>query len=468
MPTQQEYNVSKYDRKLHAKINLLNFKYQVVAELSGVVVGEPSYSIDANSDIRRTCSLSIYPSDTSFDISEGNKIWIDKYIQIYIGIEDIHTNEIVYTNIGIYIIDNPTRVYNATDNTITIKGQDLMAKMTGLRNGNLIGVDYVIKAGTNVRTAIISTIELAGFTKYVVDECPYDVPNEIRIGVGGTIYQILTELKNIYPSYQMYFDVDGVFHYNRIPTGDNEQIMVDDDLFKKLLIGYNVDTDFQSVKNVIEVYGKTHDIKHYGGTATLTQGNIYNVTISSITDLYDNLKIGFVTPNTEDHEGTIKLKINNLLELDIKNNDGSYPTLKKDTYYVVKYQENDNYFLFMGNITPYGYAEDNNPNSPFYINGTSGIIRIVLQGGEYDNIFMDSLAQERAKYELYLRCRLQDTVTLTCIPIYWLDVNNIIEITLPNKQGTETTEKYIVKNISTSLGSSSTQSIKAMKYYPTI
>ena len=84
------------------------------------------------------------------------------------------------------------------------------------------------------------------------------------------------------------------------------------------------------------------------------------------------------------------------------------------------------------------------------------MIRIVLQGGEDGGVFM------------YLRCRLQDTVTLTCIPIYWLDVNNIIEITLPNKQGTETTEKYIVKNISTSLGSSSTQSIKAMKYYPTI
>ena len=50
----------------------------------------------------------------------------------------------------------------------------------------------------------------------------------------------------------MYFDVDGVFHYDKIPSGYNEQVIIDDDLWKYVLIDYNIDTPFDGVKNVIE------------------------------------------------------------------------------------------------------------------------------------------------------------------------------------------------------------------------
>ena len=128
--------------------------------------------------------------------------------------------------------------------------------------------------------------------------------------------------------------------------------------------------------------------------------------------------------------------------------------------------ENESYYLFMGEVTPYAISKDLNTNSPFYVNGTYGEVRIVLSGGDYDNIYMSSLAQERADYELYLRCKIQDSVTLTCVPIYWLDVNWVIEITLPNKQGNETTEQYLIKSINTTLDINGTQTISLMKYYP--
>ena len=90
----------------------------------------------------------------------------------------------------------------------------------------------------------------------------------------------------------------------------------------------------------------------------------------------------------------------------------------------------------------------------------------MLSGGDYDNIYTSELAQERADWELYTRCKIQDSVTLTCVPIYWLDVNWLVEITLPNKQGTEVTEQYLIKSINTTLDISGTQSITMMKYYP--
>lgn len=471
MITQEEYNVTKQNsRILYAKINLLNFNFQIVDELSGVILPSSTYTIESTSDIRRTCNISLVPTDSSFDISYGSKIWIDKYVQIYVGIKDNNTNDIVYTKLGTYIINNPSQVYSADNNTITIKGLDLMAKMTGLRNGNLEGLSVNIPQNSNVRTSIISTLALAGFTNYIVEECPYSVPNDINIDVGGTVYDILKKLVEIDSSYEMYFDVDGIFHYDLIPNGYNEQVMVDDDIWNNTLIEYSIDHDFENVKNVIEIYGKTWDITNYGDATIYSQtsSDIYcSLTISTLSTLYDNAIIGFTTPSTQ-MNGNIYFYINSTdysTSYQLKNEDGSTPTLSTNTYYVMKYIQDGGYLLFMSELTPYAIAKDNNINSPFYVNGTSGEIRIVLNGGDYDNIYMSSLAQERANYELYLRCRIQDSLSMTCLPIYWLDVNWVIDITLPNKQGNENVERYITKSINTTLSTDGTQSISLMKYY---
>jgi hypothetical protein len=129
-------------------------------------------------------------------------------------------------------------------------------------------------------------------------------------------------------------------------------------------------------------------------------------------------------------------------------------------------KESERYFLFNGEVTPYGVAYDDNPESPFYYQGNLGIIRIVLTGDEYDNISSSDLALQRAKYELYKRCKLQDSISINVLPIYWLDVNWIVSITLPNKNGETETRLYMTQSISTTLGVGGTQSITLARYYP--
>ena len=467
-PTQLEYNTTKAnDRPIRVKFNLLNYKLQIVDSLNGVVVGTPTFSNNAQSDIRRTCSISLIPTDSSFDIQNGNKIWLDKFIQVYIGIEDIISGVTEYTNMGVYMINNPTRVYSGMNNTMTIEGLDLMAKLTGLRNGNLEGMTYTIPQGSNVRTSIINTLTLAGFTNYVVEECTITVPNDIKIAVGGNVYQILKALRDLLPDqYQMYFDVNGVFHYETLPTGANEQVMIDDDIFtgdRGVLEGYTINTDFENIKNEITVIGKTHDISNFG-TATVT-GSTYTLSIASITSLTNNKKIGFVVPN---NVANPYISLNSFGSKALKYEDGTFAVLdsaETTKYYVAKYQKTGDYWLFMGEVTPKATVQELNPSSPFYINGTIGVVREVLSGGEYDNIYTSKLALARAKWELYNSCRIQDNVTLTCAPIYWADVNWVIEITLPNKQGIEETNKYIIKQINTTLGNEGRQTITAMRYY---
>ena len=407
---QQEYRVAKQNgRIIHVKINILNYDFQVVDEISGVVLEGSTYTIDATSDIRRTCSISLIPKDKSFNVEYGAKIWLDKYVQVFIGIEDVqNNNEIVYSNLGLYLINNPDQAYDATNNTITINGIDLMAKMTGLRNGYLEGITYQVEEGMGIKQVMTALVNgECGFTRYSIDQPSPTIltPYELSFGLGSTAYNILTQLRDINANYQTYFDQDGIFWFNKIPDGSNEQVMVDDDIWKKVLISYKKSYDFENVKNYIEVFGKTQDDGH----------------------------------------------------------------------------------------TPYGIAYDNNPDSPFYVGEINPItgkykdeIRIVLSGGDYDNIYpledypedtdpnfdeklaqFNSLAQQRANYELYTRCRLQDQLELTCVPVYWLDVNWLTEITLPNKQTQiEEKEYYIIKKISTTLGVSGTQNITLMKYYP--
>ena len=460
--TQEEYNVSlQPTRVLHTKIIVKNYDFSDFGNLEGVVVGFPSFTIDSESNIRRTCSISLVPTSQTFEIKSGSAIWLDKYIQVYVGIEDIVTKEPIYTNMGIYLIDNPERVYSATDNTLSFKLVDLMSKLTGMRNGYLEGMSYIIPAGSNVRNAMIATLEEFGFDKDKcdIDECPYEVPQDINISSGGTAYDILSQLLNIADNYEMYFDVDGVFHYHKIPMkAEDGKIVAYHNFWNNVLIDYNVSTDFESVKNVVEVYGQTHTIANYSDATIVDNGRAFGLIMEQIKSYTDGLLVGFTTPNDTKLNTLYGLVINQLGSRPIVDDKGNFPTYQPNTYYVCKYVANGDYFRFLGHITPYAIAQENNVASPFYVGGSIGKIRIVLQGDNYDNLYTDLQCQDCAEYELYKRCLIQNSITITCVPIYWLDVNDLIEVTLPNKYGQDETMICLVKSINTS----DTQTISLM------
>ena len=558
--TEEQYSIVKQPyRDLYCKVNLLNYQFQIVDEISGVVIND-SWTISANSDIRRTGTLVITPDDAeAYKIKAGSKIFLDKYVQVYIGIKDNTTDEIIYNNMGIYLINNPTHTFSSTDNQISLQLVDLMAKLTGLRNGYLAGYEYQLKEGQSVKDIIVATIAEAGFYNYniEIDEDDYQtIQFDMSIDATGTLYDILTTInKNQYINYQMYFDVNGVFHFNKIPTTSHDTILVDDDIWKYAYISHEVQTDYENLKNDIIVLGKTHTATQYSSDCVLnTQTKTFNMTCAGVKRENNHIKLAFTTAPDMAHTimGTkYYLNLNNYGAYPLRTSLGSIGfTLNPDTYYVVKLQnfprydafltgaqntttytvkskieniENDSdivgcyisktakslqeaitegititsydsenltlttsatlnsqqainqkifyiystdtsntFWQFMGEFQPRAEIKETNPESPFYVDGSVGDIRIVLSGGDYDNIPTSELALERAKWELYTRCRLLDSLQLTCIPIYWLDVNSLISITLP----TETEPKlFIVKEISISGGVTGVQTIQLMSFY---
>ena len=375
------------------------------------------------------------------------------------------TGEIEYTNCGVYIIDAPSYNYDAATNTLSLSLLDLMAKLTGLRNGYLPGVPVILKAGENIREAIIDTLALGGFTKYVVEEAPSPgtIPNDLEFGQGATVYELLAGLRDIYPNYEMYFDVDNVFYYKPIPTGKDDPVYIDDTLWKEIVTSEAIDVDFQNVKNVIEVYGRTHDPAHFS-TETIVSNNTISLTIADVEEYTEDMIYGFTLTDNPGYTGA-SLKINSLTSYPIRLSDGTtaaeIAAEEGEVYFCVQFK--GTYWNWLGHLQSYGYAEDDNPDSPFYINSTVGEIRLPLFGGEYENIFSDDLAQQRADYELWLHTNMNNTVQLQCVPVPWMDVNMKISYT---PQRDSTPSEYIIKSVNFGLAPSDNMSINMIKFYP--
>ena len=465
--TQQQIQLLKQPIiQRYVKLYLLNFELQRVNEISGNLIS-CNVSGDGNSDLRHNCNVSLVVTDSSFDIQAGGQIWLDKFIQPQIGTVDIYTQEIVWENQGVFLINSPSWDYDATTNTLSFEGLDLVSKLTGLRNGELEGLPTTIAQGENVREAIIATLALAGFTRYVVSECInadgsiQEVPYDLTVKQGSTVWDLLKLLRDILPQYQMYFDKEGVFHYDLIPSGQNMPSTFDDDLLKNILVKEKINTDFENVKNYIEVYGKTHSVNFFSSTTSASGGN-FSLTISSLASIEEYVMIGWVTSSAIDNIN-ITLNVNNTGAKNLVDYNGNnIKSLDSDTYYVAQYQD-DGTWLFLGHLQPQAIFADTNPESPFYINGTTGIIRHVCTGGDYDNIQSDYLALQRAKLEIYWRCRLNDNITLNTIPIPWIDVNILFTHAIKNSSNNE---QWIIDKYNVDYSETGEMTITAHKYYP--
>ena len=266
--TQAQYDTAKQThRKVYVHINLLHFKKQIIESIEGRVVSGTLTS-DANSNMRNTCDIQMVVTDSSFNVESGGKVWIDRFIQVYVGVENAFTGEIIWTNKGLYLLNQPTYGYDAVSKMLSFQGVDLMALMTDMRSGMLTEA-YVIPTGTNVRQVITTIVTMNGFNEYVIEECRNSdgsiqpVPYDMEFDVGATWWDVLETLQSILPNYQMYFDVDGVFHYEPTPYKGNEPVRMNDDIWKENVISESVSYDFESVKNSVKVLGRTHSVNYY-------------------------------------------------------------------------------------------------------------------------------------------------------------------------------------------------------------
>lgn len=373
-------------QEIYLYIEILNKEMKILDEIQGVAI-EANFSIDANSEIRRTCDFSIYVLNSTLQLTENSKIWIDKMFRVYLGYKHIRSEEIVKYKMGIYLPNTYSYTYSYEDHTLSLSGVDLMARFLPSHGGVLPDMSVVVKAGENIRDVMVRTVkDLGHIDKYVIGDIgaeieptedtpdPRLLPYDIELGVGTSIYDLLVELKDVWVGWEIFFDEDGVFICQLIPNGTDDPILFGDEVWEKLIISdSNDNVSVENIKNHIVVYGETKD------------------------------------------DGT-----------QIK-----------------------------------GEAKDENPESPFAISKIGDWVD-VKSDAEYEKIFSNDYARQRAEYELYLATRLNDTVSLECVTIPWLEVNTKISYT---PYGKDKAQEYLIKSISLE-AASGTSSIELMRFYP--
>lgn len=370
--SQDQYSVLFQNaREVYIRIHLLNSNNKKVDSIEGVTTGG-NISLDGTSSVRRTCNVSLIIKDTTFLIGNDRKIWLDKRVWIEIGLKDLFQDKIIWFDMGKYIINQPSVSYNSTENTLSFSGIDLMCLFNGSRNGTLVN-KIIIDENTPIHEAIKMTVKTLGkYPNVLIESSDRVIPYKIEKQAGDSVDSLIQEIAQLYMDMEYFIDLNGNFVFQRIRNKENDVIKFDfTQMPQDLVLGYNVNYDFENVKNSILTMGKLLD---------------------------DGIQIMYTSQNT-------------------------------------------------------------NPNSPFNINSSIGLI----QGSFIDEkIFTIEQAKARSDYELFKNSNLKETVNISTVPIYNIGMNELAYI---NKPELELEGKFLVIGANIPLNIDGDMSIELIKQY---
>jgi hypothetical protein len=304
---------------------------------------------------------------------------------------------------------------------------------------------------------------------------------------NANVYTIIKDIVTLYPGTQCYFDVDATFMINPIPTRNNEINVLNDDILQPILINEQLTTSLSNVYNHIKIYGKINEPDYFTKTVTMSE-NVYNAnivitkldedtneTVEVEYDEYDNFDI-FALRIPQTNVKNQRISINELESKLIVHSDGSTLQagyLEPDGDYLFRYRDESDDMLFLSqyNVVGEAYLTNNISDSNEYavVDETSdfsiekiGTRLKIISGGNVDLLYTNTLANMRARYELYNYTNRQDSLSISTIFIPWLDVNMKVEFT---SNITKQKAEYIITNISCDY-STGQMNINLSRWYP--
>ena len=474
------------------RLDILDSNFRKLDSIEGNLISD-NISISSDSNIRRTYNCELLVTNNKFLIGKNNYIWFTRFVRPYVGVKSQRTQVINWYCLGTFLFTDENYNFNATTKQLSITCVDMMALLDDTRKGQLDQYNRKLERGSDARNIIISLLNEIGISKYYIEfnknnqvVSTFEIPYDKTFPTGTTAYEIIKELVDLYAGTQMYFDIDGMFCIKRIPTKENETIVLDDSILEKILIDEQTSTSFTSIYNHIIIWGKVNEPDYYTETVTMS-GSTYYASIVEVnideetnekTEIdyneygnFDEFAIKIPSTNLENPY----LSINSLDAYPIVYDDNkSLPKgyLDANTDCVFRYRKESNDFLFLGQFQCYGEAyltrninDTNkyavtNEKSDFVIEEIGKRLK-TLNGGDYDNIYTDSLACQRARYELYSATNKQETLSLNIVAVPWLDVNQIIKFT---SNTNHETNEWIITNISCDY-STYAMSVNASRYY---
>lgn len=376
--TQEDIDLLKQRHiKYQIRFEVMNPDGTILDEIDGIIQ-TGGYTIDANSDVRRTVSLTVsptrlHPNNMTFG-PDGN-IWINKTIHLYISVFNARTGEFKNYSAGYYEYTNVSGTFDNATNALSLSLNDFMITLNGTKNGEIGALNTTIPAykedpvtgrviqHNSIRDAIKSVVsqlgkidsvyvdeigEAYGLKKFNPDYVNYrnhhptwdSVPYDLEFSVGCNVLDIVRGLRDLYPNYEAFFDPeDNTFICQMIPSLDEDIVSLDNDFFSDVLIRQdNVDVDMTSIRNICEVWGEVIDADFYTDNVSVSSaGNTFTATIANYTEYKSRDAIAVKLPAT--NASTMYLRANNLTSIPVYNKE-------TETFYPAGYFERNVVYVF--------------------------------------------------------------------------------------------------------------------------
>lgn len=323
----------------------------IIDELSGVISGG-TINVDSGSSVRRTASLSITPTKQITNINEKSLIWLNKNVSIRVGILNQRTKERYWFNQGKYLYENASTTYDSTNNLLTVDLSDWVLKLDGTVNGQVGGmVTTVIQAYeedtegvpisyTTIKKALEDILKSGGISPSDFNVCDIGeyyafpehnedwqeyrekhplwnmIPYDLEFSAGVSVWDMVTEIVELYPNYDAAYDENGKFIVRLIPSEYEDENDFDYEDYLDMVISEQVQTSLTNVYNICEVWGESMDTDWYSDTVT-SDNNYYNITLEGYpTDGYRTGNRIAIAVDTTNRSGQL-FKVNNLPALPI-------------------------------------------------------------------------------------------------------------------------------------------------------
>lgn len=456
---QQDMSILNQSAKeIYSRIELLNKNKKILTQIEGVLISD-SLTIDSESDVCRS-----YTCELQYSKENWNRINKYKYMAYlicpYIGIRLVRTNEIIWYKLGTFVFNNMDFTYDESSSKLNIQCYDLMCTLNGTLGGEIKDLKIKYERGANIRSVLVDTIIDAGIRDFYVCSIENTLPYDLEYS-STTYYEILSNIVNLYPKYRLYFNLDGQLIIDEIPTCAGDKNVLNNSTIQKLLISETGSASFSGIYNHIVVYGMNIETDR-NITNCSYSNNIYSCIADNLVN-YENFET-YSIDIPSSNLANAKLNINNIGAKNIVIDDNVL--IPKDTLssgiYSFRYRKITDDFILLGKYQVKGEAWDNNPNSPFNVDNLGYELYHELSGSEYEKIYTDELANQRARYEIWKSTNIKDSLTLTLMMIPWLDVN--LKISYKSKE-TEEENEYIIKKINSNF-SNGTMTMDIIRFYP--
>lgn len=460
--------VKQKEQKRYAVLRIVNREKRNVCSIRGEYISG-GVDIDESSNIRRTGNVTMKVRES--DIENLAHLAMNYYVRLYEGIEDNDTLEVSWYKQGTFIITQNSVKFDKVTRTLSLSLADLMTDLTGDRAGVLHAFSSIAKNSQRIDTVMKNVLKVCGVTDYDItpicvtrnsfnfwdekqSEKDFLVPYDLEFAAGFTAYDILEKLVNLYPNWEMFFDLDGKFICQRkVTEEDNSFVVMDDDNLRGLIISESVSIDWGKVKNIVEVWGK--DGNYYGEAKDENPESPFNVAATKplrmvehkdqVCDRYKETTEK-AQKEAQDNVDKTKKEIGTTVATIVKDQislavlqskGGSSAEIKKLQDEIDKNKKNLNYLKH---------------NLKVYESQVKGVLEV--KG--------DDMTKEWAEQLLYENCRMQDSITLECIGLPFLN-NTGCKISYRSKIDNKV-RTYVVKSISHSFDSNTT-TINAIRFY---